>query len=118
MAASHGPSVVNVAGNLSNTGDIEVAVSASDPNARIQYGTSTLNVAGTLNNQAGGLLNINDGNQQQFAYATVGALNAQNLENYGTANFQAGTTSAVAHLTNYGTLNIYATRLAISVSSR
>lgn len=107
IGSGFGTSVVNVIGNLSNASDIEVA--ASGPPPMRQFGPSTLNVAGTITNQANGTLNVNN---PDIPYPTSdipspGALNVENLLNYGTANFQAGTASTAQFLQNNGTLNIF-----------
>ncbi|MDQ2841470.1 MAG: PEP-CTERM sorting domain-containing protein [Acidobacteriota bacterium] len=102
IGSTFGPSVVNVTGNLSNTGDIEIA--SSFPPAR-QFGPSTLNVSGTLTNQATGTLNVNNPTTELYS-PSPGALNAQKFVNDGTANFNAGTASTAQFFENRGTLNI------------
>ncbi len=104
IGSTFGTSVVNVAGNLSNTADIEVA--QAGPLPRRQFGPSTLNVAGTLTNQASGTLNINNADIPfpSSDVPSLGALNVKSLINYGTANFQVGTASTAQFLQNSGTL--------------
>ncbi|MDQ2842287.1 MAG: hypothetical protein M3Y72_14840 [Acidobacteriota bacterium] len=97
--------MVNVIGNLSNTGDIEVAASGSGFPPRPQLGPSTLNVSGTLTNQSTGTLNVNV--PQGAEYPSPGVLNAQKLVNYGAAAFNAGTASTAQFLENRGTVNIF-----------
>lgn len=100
IGSTYGTSVVNVGGNLSNTSDIEVAFEGRFPPS----GPSTLNVAGTLTNQVSGTLNVNN---PQSDILSPGALNVQNLINYGTANFQAGTAATAQFLQNSGMLSIF-----------
>ncbi len=103
IGSSYGTSVVNVAGNLSNTGDIEVA--APGMTHLPQLGPSTLNVAGTLTNQATGNLSVNV--PSNIYSPSPGALNVGTLINYGTATFNAGTASTANFFENGGRVNIF-----------
>ncbi len=102
IGSNYGPSVLNVIGNLSNTGNIQVAYPpySSPP----PLGPNTLNISGTLTNQETGTLSVNP---LQGALPSPGALNAGNLVNYGTATFNAGTASTAKLFENSGTTNIY-----------
>ncbi len=95
------PVTATVVGNFVNSGKVVVA---TEGESRPDLGPSTLNVVGTFTNRANGTLNINN---PQFSLNSPGALTAQTLINYGTASFQAGTTSTVGTLINNGTLNIF-----------
>ncbi len=100
IGSGFGPSVVNVLGNLTNTGAMKVAVTP-----RASYGTSTLSVAGTLTNQVNGTLDVNDPSTLDYP-PSPGSLNVGTLVNYGTANFQSGSISTAQRLENSGTMTL------------
>ncbi len=109
IGAHFGSSVVNLLGNLSNSGNLAVAVPGMLPeDQQDQFGPSTLNIAGTLTNGTAGTLNVNNPNVPSLnTNPSPGSLNAQKLVNYGVASFQAGTTSTAQFLQNNGTLNVF-----------
>ncbi len=114
IGSTYGPSEVDVIGNLSNTGNIAIAypgLAVPGP----QFGPSTLNVSGTLTNQAAGTLSVNLPVLLAFPppAPSPGALNAGNLVNYGTATFSAGTASTANFFENNGTVNIYGGSLTV-----
>ncbi len=94
--------IVAINGNLSNSGNLTVGVSPF-PSTPGQGGT--LNVSGTLTNQANGMLNLNDLPPGYFGQVALPSqLSAQRLVNYGTATFEYGTTTTLQTLENYGSL--------------
>ncbi len=103
IGSSYGPSVVNVIGNFSNTGNLAVAYQGQ-ASPRPPFGPSTLNISGTLTNQAAGTISVNF---PSSVTPSPGSLNAGNLVNYGAATFNAGTASTAKFFENSGTVNIY-----------
>ena len=98
-----GPMTVNVSG-FSNSGTVLIG---AEGNGRPDLGSSTLNIAGAFTNQASGTLTVNNPPNPQLYPHSPGSLIGQNIANYGTINFQAGTTSTAQQLVNSGTVNIY-----------
>ncbi len=104
IGSGFGDTVVTVLDNLSNSGNLAVAYPGGYPYPPLrQRGSSTLNIAGNLTNQATGTLSVNSRPDDTYSPS---ALNVQNLVNYGTANFQFGTASTAQRLENAGTMNI------------
>ncbi len=94
--------VANVSGNFSNSGTVEIGQEGQSTPA---LGPSTLTVAGTFTNQATGNLTVD--NPPFGIIPSPGSLNAQSFVNFGTATFNANTTSSVlGQLSNSGILNV------------
>jgi hypothetical protein len=94
---------VTINGNLSNSGNLALGIQL----AGIGGEGGTLNVSGTLTNQANGTLNLNNMPAPAPGQTLVPSqLTAQKLVNYGTANFENGTTTLQV-LQNYGIFTIF-----------
>ena len=101
--ALSGPSTITINGNLSNSGNLTLGI---QPIPGIPGEGGTLNVSGTLTNQANGTLSLNNMPPGPFDIPPFPSqLNAQKLVNYGTVNFENGTT-VVQTLQNYGVFNL------------
>ncbi len=98
------PNTVTINGNLSNSGNLALG---SQPSFSLPVGGGTLNISGTLTVDANGTLSVNNPTMPPPGQTLFSSqLTAQKLVNYGTVNFENGTTTLQA-LENYGSFTLF-----------
>lgn len=99
------PFVGTVAGNVSNSGTLQIGFPGGVSITEGQNAPTTLNIAGSLVNTANGTVTVNNPTNTATGLpdpSSSSSLNVRNLLNYGAINFGFLTTSTAQTLDNFG----------------
>jgi hypothetical protein len=101
------PFVGTVAGDVSNSGTLQIGFPAGVSIIEGQNAPTTLNIAGALVNAANGTVTVNNPTNTSTGLpdpSSPSSLNVRNLTNHGAVNFGVLTTSTAQTLDNFGNL--------------